>query len=409
MTSVKDYIEEAKRCVRCGVCKSICPTYEVLRREPASPRGRVALIEATLGGDSLKGSYLRHIRDCTLCGACVSACPKKVDVPALVLKARQERAENLPSFVSFALKNVLTSPRFLNLCARVGGKLKGVFFKPVENGLISRFSLASAGGGRLFPELAAEFFLDRARTKSLSSVKGARTGFYVGCGVNYLLPEIGEATVKAIESIGEKIAVPSAQVCCGMPALSYGDVATARELAIKNIEAFDSGDFDYIVVSCATCGHALKNVFKTLFGDSPEFKERAERVAKKVRDITEFLSGIGYKEKGKRPETVTYHDPCHLRRYQGISEEPRELIKKAGYAFKGMKNPCKCCGLGGGVAFTNYALSQKIAAKKAASIAASGADIVATACPGCIIQLKDALHRSGVKARVAHVVELVSD
>lgn len=418
----KSLLEEAAKCVKCGACKSACPTFDVLRREPSSPRGRVSLIEARLRGvEGMKDAYVKHIKECTLCGSCLSACPKGVNVPELVLGARfsQSEGEFIPSVFSLAAKNLLgaegLAPALVKTAMKAAGKLQGVFLKGAGGGegLVTRFSLPFVGDGRLLPELPEVFFLDRPDIAAMKDVKkggAAAVGFFVGCGINYMLPSIGEATVKALDSSGATVAVPAEQVCCGMPALSSGDRQAAKELALRNIEAFEKLELDYIVTSCATCGHALKNVFKdVLSGERIEIRRKADAFASKVRDITELLAKeLIYEAKGERKQgIVTYHDPCHLKKYQGITEEPRELLAKSGHVFKGMKNPCKCCGLGGGLVFTNYELSMKIAEKKAMSIKASGADIVATACPGCIIQLKDACHRYGVDAKVVHVVELL--
>ena len=433
----KSLLEEAAKCVKCGACKSACPTFDILRREPSSPRGRVSLIEARLrGAEGMRDEYVKHIKECTLCGSCLSACPKGVNVPELVLGARFSQSEDelIPSVFSLAAKNLLgaegLAPALVKTIMKAAGKLQGVFLKDAGSGegLVTRFSLPFVGDGRLLPELPEVFFLDRPDISAMKDVKAnARptpesssgqalrkgtpaVGFFVGCGINYMLPSIGEATIKALDSSGASVAVPAEQVCCGMPALSSGDRQAAKELALRNIEAFEKLELDYIVTSCATCGHALKNVFKdVLSGERIEIRRKADAFASKVRDITELLTKeLIYEAKGERKQgIVTYHDPCHLKKYQGITEEPRELLAKSGHVFKGMKNPCKCCGLGGGLIFTNYELSMKIAEKKAMSIEASGADIVATACPGCIIQLKDACHRYGVDAKVVHVVELL--
>src|SRR3989304_4442179 len=392
----KSLLEEAAKCVRCGACKSACPTFDVLRREPSSPRGRVSLIEARLRGvEGMKDAYVKHIKEWTLCGS------GPFPGPQGGAGAHRSAGGLAPAIVETDME--------------AEGKLQGVFLRGAGwgEGLVTRFSLPFVGDGRLLPELPEVFFLDRPDISAMKDVKkGAtsRVGFFVGCGINYILPSIGEATIKALDSSGATVAVPAEQVCCGMPALSSGDVPAAQELALRNIEAFEKLELDYIVTSCATCGHALKSVFKdVLSGEGIEIRQKAEAFASKVRDITELLTKeLNYEAKGERKEgTVTYHDPCHLKKYQGITEEPRELLAKSGHVFKGMKNPCKCCGLGGGLIFTNYELSMKIAEKKAMSIKASGADIVATACPGCIIQLKDACHRYGVDAKVVHVVELL--
>ncbi|MBI5559732.1 MAG: (Fe-S)-binding protein [Deltaproteobacteria bacterium] len=365
------YIMEASKCVRCGICKSFCPTYDVLRREGGSPRGRLSLVESRFGGEGgFKEAYVRHMKECTLCGACYSNCPNGVNVPELVLAARAEivEKEGMTFPASFVLKNFLASEKLMPLALRFASKLQGLFFKGAgeECGLLSRFNLPVVGDGRLLPELSERFFLDRKHVKALSTEarregKGgaAKVAFYAGCGINYFLPDIGEATIRLLKEGGADIIVPQGQVCCGMPAFSAGDRETAKSLAIKNIEAFEETGADFIVTSCATCGHGLKNVFRVLLStEGPEIRSRVERFVSKVRDITELLTHeLPYKggvKEGNRNLVVTYHDPCHLRRYQGVSEQPRRLLAACGAGFKGLKHPCRCCGLGGGLSLENY-------------------------------------------------------
>ncbi len=419
---------EIDKCVKCGTCRSICPTFRVLGRETASARGKLSLIGAYLGGEKgLGGAYLRHIKECTMCGGCKSSCPAGVDTVRVINAARAEHVEREGrSFAaSFLMKNLLDYKGVMPRALRYVSRFRGLLFKdsPTENGLVSRFSLPVIGCGRLVPELAKTFFLDTEEARSRGrgkAQKATRVAFYSGCGVNFLMPGVGLKSLKALEKKGP-VVVPGAQVCCGMPAYYSGDVETARRLAIKNIEVFEGYDLDYIITSCATCSHALKNVFKDIIRETGDaaLMERAERFSEKVRDITEFLSpepgGKGAGEEktpsgggaGKKP-VVTYHDPCHLNRNQGIRDAPRDLIKsRPDLEFREMRFPCSCCGLGGGLGMNNYELSIKITKRKADSIGDSGADIVATACPGCIVQLRDGLHRYGVKAKVVHVVDLL--
>ena len=432
MKELSDFREEVDKCVKCGTCRSICPTTRVIGRETASARGKLTLIGAYLDGELPLGEvYLKHIKECTLCGGCRDVCPAGVKTTDVFLAARADAVEKegLPFAASFVMKNLLDSSKLMPWALRFASRLKGLVFKDsvVDNGLISRFSLPLIGGGRLVPELAPTFFMDRADVKALSSdfsggsVSGtARVAFFAGCGVNYLMPQVGTASIKAIKRTGSSVVVPDGQVCCGMPAYYSGDLKTARRLALKNIEAFEELRADYITTACATCSYALKAVFKKLLLDeadsTPELRARVEAFISRVRDITELLvNELKYVSRAAPPgveaeekKVVTYHDPCHLNRSQGIRAEPRELLaSKDSLEFRAMKFPCSCCGLGGGVGFTNYELSADIARRKAESVRGSGADIVATACPGCIVQIRDGLHRYGVDAKVAHVVELL--
>ncbi len=418
MKKLADYRESLERCVRCNSCQAACPTYRAAGREPSSARGRASLIRAYLDEEiALTDEYIKHIRECLVCGACNQSCPNGVDVAGAVLSARADYVEKqgMSLFPSIVIKKILDSKNLMPLTLRLGSVLQGIFFRDSSSasGLVSRFPLPLVGDGRLVPSIAKTFFLDLPGVRSLdnpksaSEKKTARVVFFAGCGINYLLPEVGEATLRALERRGVQVIVPRAQVCCGMPALSSGDVETAKDLAGKNFEIIKEIDADYITTSCATCTHALKKVFEELLADEVDgLKDFSER----VKDITELLSILPDDQMEKPTEgpiTVTYHDPCHLARYLGIKDEPRELLLKKGLELREMRHPCSCCGLGGGVGFTNYELSMEVAEYKAENIKESGAEIVATACPGCMVQLKDSLHRFGVNAKVKHVVELL--
>jgi glycolate oxidase iron-sulfur subunit len=428
MKDIDEIIAEASRCVRCGTCKSVCPSYNALRREGSGPRGRVSLVEARFrGAEGFGEAYLKDIKDCTLCASCYSSCPLDVNVPEIILAGRVEYVEKkgLPLLASLVFKGLFASEKIMALAMKSAARLKGLLLKdsPVSNGLLSRFSLPLIGKGRLLPELSDVFFLDSPEAKAFSRVKPkdatgkTRVAFFAGCGINYIMPEVGKESLRVLEEAGAEVVVPEGQVCCGMPALSAGDRGTAKELARKNLRIFEEGDYDFITTPCATCSYSLKNVFKELLSDeSAEMKRRVDRFSLKVRDITELLRNeLDYKGKplkeNERVRKITWHDPCHLSRGQGIREEPRELIALTQHEFKGMKHPCKCCGLGGGLAFSNYELSMEISSIKAKSILTSGADTVVTACPGCIVQLRDAVHKYAPegeeKPEVVHIVEIL--
>lgn len=415
--------EDLDKCVRCGTCRSVCPVFWILGRETASARGKLALIHSYLKGEiGLSETYIKHMKECTLCGACKANCPNGVDTTGIISAARADSVEKLgvPLAASLVFKNLLNSGGLMAGAIKIATRLQSLFFKDAnfESGLLSRFSLPLIGNNRLLPPLARTFFLELPEVRELSGLKASpcakttKIAFYAGCGINYLMPEVGKASIEALKRAGVEVIVPSGQVCCGMPAYSMGDVNIAREMALKNLEAFEEGSYDFIATSCATCGWGLKNLFRKLLGDCPETRGRVEAFASKVRDISELLiNELHFRGGGKRgaqKRVVTYHDPCHLGRNQGIRDEPRKVIEMGdGVVLKEMRHPCSCCGLGGGLSISNYELSMDVARRKAESVRDSGAEIVATACPGCMVQLRDGLHRYGVKAKVMHVVELL--
>ncbi len=423
MKTLAELSEEIDRCVRCGTCRSVCPIFKVIGREGASTRGKMTLIQSRLNGKTgLTETYLRAVKDCTLCGACESNCPNDVKTTAIIAAARAEvvKESGVPFAASLMFKNLLGTNRFVEAAFKLATRFQGVVFRgaEAESGLLSRFNLPFVGKGRLMPQIARTFFLDMPQVRAISGEKGGtrrtngpRIAFYSGCGVNFLMPDVGIKSIDVMKRCGAEVVVPPGQVCCGMPAYSTGDVDTAKEMAKKNIEHFEKYDVDFIVTSCATCGYGLKTQFRNLLSDDPEMKDRVEAFCSKVRDINELLyNELKFKEGENRlgAKVVTYHDPCHLGRAQGVREEPRELIATGkGVKLKEMKNPCACCGLGGGLSMSNYELSVEITRKKVENIKNSGADVVVTACPGCMVQLRDGLHRFGVDTKVAHVVDLL--
>ncbi|OGP29550.1 MAG: hypothetical protein A2073_02735 [Deltaproteobacteria bacterium GWC2_42_11] len=423
LSSLSTLNSQLSNCVLCGTCRSVCPTFGVINREPASARGKVSLCSAFLNKEiTLSERFIKHINECVLCAACEENCPNDVPVIDIILAARQEIfKKGKTDFSRIAVSKFFGSEKIGRNALKVASKIQNIFFKqvPEESGLHRRFPLPFVHGKRLAPRLAEKFFLEDRRQKtevrSKKDKSQPRIGFFAGCLINYIYPNIGEASLNVLEKAGAFVVVPLDQSCCGMPAIGIGDIEGAKRLALKNLEAFEKYELEYIATACATCGDGLKKRFKELLADEGEdLQKRVENFSSKVRDITELLvNDLGIRQSpvsGLRSPVsiVTYHDPCHLSRGQGIKDEPRKLIEMSGHNFKEMKNPCKCCGMGGSFNITNYEFSMEINRKKALDIKSTGADIAATTCPGCIMQIKDGLHQLGVKAKVVHVVELIT-
>ena len=425
MKILKDFTYDISRCVRCGTCRSVCPTFGVIKREAASARGKVSLADAYLRGEvELTDTVLKHITECVLCGACRQSCPNDVPVPDIMMAMRAEavKERGLPFLPSFIMKNLQKPDAIIGKALKAASLVQGLLFKrvPGESGLHRRFPLPLIQRERFVPPLARRFFLDSVKRGGevvSTGDRGVRVGFFAGCMVNYVMPNIGTASLKVLKKSGATVVVPQRQSCCGMPALGMGDVDDAKALALKNLEIFEGHDLDFVTASCATCSDGLKNRFRELLQDEgPDIKRRVNAFCDRVRDITELLvndlgltdGSLNLKSSNPAP-VVTYHDPCHLRRGQGIKEEPRELIDMTGAKRKEMSHPCRCCGLGGSFNITHYDFSMAINRSKAEDIKETGANVAATACPGCIMQLRDGLNRVGANTEVRHVVELLAE
>lgn len=242
-----------------------------------------------------------------------------------------------------------------------------------------------------------------------------RVGYFIGCMTDFVFPELGKHIIGFLTRNGVEVVVPKGQGCCGAPVfLGAGDFDIGRKLADKNVKAFEEAGVDYIISDCATCTSALKDYAKFL-ADTPERTEAYSKFGEKVKDISQFLidvlklPSLAYQPaeefKGKR---VTWHDPCHLNRYLGVTEQPRQLIKSIPeIEYVEMPQADRCCGMAGTFSLYYYDLSKKIADKKLDSIEATGADVVVTGCPGCQIQLIDGVMRRRLPVKVRHIMELL--
>jgi glycolate oxidase iron-sulfur subunit len=236
----------------------------------------------------------------------------------------------------------------------------------------------------------------------------AHVAYFLGCVQGVMMAEGSKATVEVLSENGCDVVIPSNVKCCGMPMVGYGFKDEARAMARQNIDLLLGLNVDTIVTDCATCGSSLKEYPHWLAGD-PEYAERAKQFAAKVRDISEFLVEIGIRPpEGTVDARVTYHDPCHLCRAQGIREEPREMLRAAGVELVEMEGADTCCGSAGTQLITHYHTSVGVLERKMENVAETEAEIIASGCPGCQMQLSLGVKRQGMKAKVLHPSQLLA-
>ena len=235
--------------------------------------------------------------------------------------------------------------------------------------------------------------------------------FFVGCLVDKVFPDIAFSVMRSLEFFKAKVSVPPVQGCCGIPALAAGDSDTFERLVAHNVALFDAGEIDYLVTACATCAATIVKWWPVLIKNSA-LNEKVCLLSEKTVDINWLLarrynlSNLGKKQDSK--ENVTYHDPCHLKKSLDIADEPRRVIEASGYRLKEMDDSDTCCGMGGSFNLKHYDLSSEIGKKKAGSIIETGASILATSCPACMMQLSDMLAKANADVRVCHPVQLFS-
>ncbi|MDK2888862.1 MAG: glycolate oxidase iron-sulfur subunit [Thermoanaerobacter sp.] len=384
---------QVNRCSRCGSCREVCPVFLQAGSEPWVARARVQLAGAALEGQLPFSRRLGEIMDaCLLCRACVAHCPNGVRVDELVLWARAEaaRRKGLSPARKVLLRGVLPSRRKLALISRMAA-------------LCQRASILKNFRGIKLPVFHPLPFTHLYRPAGLKK-PSFTVAYFVGCMTQYVYHQTGQAVLKVLEENNVQVLLAGSG-CCGMPALAAGDLKTARLLARRNVENFKKLGADFIVTDCATCGEMLR-LYGRLLGD-----EEAGKLAGRVQDITFFLVHTGGFHEGKVrvPLVVTYHDPCHLKRGQGIYLEPRKILAGIdGLTLVEMPGSDACCGLAGSFGFTHRELSQKILRAKMENIRATGAQAVVTGCPSCRLQLASGLAGEGAALPVFHTVELLA-
>ncbi|MDT8316782.1 MAG: (Fe-S)-binding protein [bacterium] len=412
MTKLKyldKYKEDVSRCVRCGGCQATCPTYAYSGDESMVARGRMALVEAVIDKRlGLTGGFSKAIDSCLDCRACMKSCPSSVKVDEIIYAAKAEvkAAKGCSPF-----KDLVAGPLFIKLqgyplIIRLAGLLKKILYDPLPNFTPLPSSMKLKGRKRLLPDIGGMPLKSwKKLTREIKNPAG-RVAFYIGCATNIIHQHIGKAVIEVLEHNNIEVIIAKRESCCGIPFLSSGDRKRAATLAGKNIEAFTSLNVDAVVTCCATCGATLKDYPKWLAGQG------AKDLSEKVMDIHYYLvHHTDYKKgMGEISRSVTWHDPCHLSRGQGIMDEPREILAAIpGLNFKEMKKPCYCCGFGGEASLHNYEMSIGVAAGKVEHIKDSGASELATGCPACKIHMEDALNHFSHNTPVRHAVEYLAE
>jgi len=407
--------EDVNNCIRCGLCLSVCPTYQTSLRETESPRGRAALVAKALEGElELTTRFKDHMYRCLDCLACNEICPVGIKPADLCLEARYAIHQATPTP---PLKPVL----FDGIFPRTG--VLELLTKPValyeRSGL--RRLVNALGATRVLPSQLRDMERmlpnhlplrgTRHQLKRMVPARGerrAQVAYFLGCVQGVMMADGCKATVEILAENGCDVLIPSQVKCCGMPMVGYGFKDTAREMARHNIDLLLSLPVDAIVTDCATCGSSLKEYPHWLENDA-EYAGRAREFAAKVRDISEFLAEIGIRPpQGRVDARVTYHDPCHLCRAQGIRQQPREMLRAAGVDLVEMEAPDTCCGSAGTQLITHYHTSVGVLERKMERAAATEAEIIASGCPGCQMQLTLGTKRRGLKAKVLHPSQLLA-
>jgi len=399
-------LEEAKeivsQCDRCGTCLTVCPLFDIQDIEKVSARGKNSIILALAGGGIRSVEDVSHVADfCLLCQTCAANCPNKVKTDEAMMNVRQYLTNRAggPDLKYKMLGGVMKRRGVVKLAAATLNLIrKAKLNKLVPSGMApeqftrEQFLKAFAGPAAISSKLTP--------VESEVSPK-ARVAYFQGCGIKMMFPEVAAETVKILETT-----TPLAQLdnfCCGVPHLAHGMREDFINLAKQNISLYE--DADIVVADCASCSGMLKHI-AAYFVEDHEWKEKAEKFSHKIMDLSEYLVKTGYRPQHKASATITYHDPCHLVRGQGIKSQPRELLKAAGNYVE-MEEADRCCGGAGSFHMDYPEISEKIIARKQANIEKTGAEVVVSSCPVCLVQLNKAAEASGGKFKAMHISQVL--
>ncbi len=414
--------EDLQGCIRCGRCLPVCPTYQQTQLEMFSPRGRLSLLRAVEDGTlDLSAGVEEHLYHCLDCRACNTVCPPGVHIGELILHGRVaiEEKHPRPWPMKFVLQNVLISAERAEV---ISGPLR-----LIQALKLDRFGAWLLGGipgiGRKLRELV-EFAPRmgkpiRSELRLVTPARGEtrhRVAFFLGCMMNVAMPDTSRATVRLLTKLGCEVVTPQGQACCGAPQDDQAMRGFSRDLARRNIALFEKvlDDVEAVVTDCAGCSGSLREYAEWLHDDQ-KWAARANQFSRKVRDVTEYADSIWPEELRPRypkQARATYHDPCHLSNVQGVRKQPRNLLKRVeGLDMRELADsfPVRCCGSAGIYNITHTPMALELLDRKMDDIHATGAELVVSANPGCLMQLEWGVKRNGQEMQVKHLVQVLDE
>jgi glycolate dehydrogenase iron-sulfur subunit len=406
-------------CVHCGFCLPSCPTYVLWGEEMDSPRGRIYLMKSALDGDPLTDAMAGHFDACLGCMACVTACPSGVQYDRLIeaTRGQVERNHRRPlreRLLRAGIFATFTRPDRLRL---LRGPLRAYQASGLQrvvrrSGVLDRLPEPLATMEALAPPLRATRPLPER--VSARGTRRATVGLLTGCVQGTFFPGVNAATARVLAMEGCDVVIPRHQSCCGALSVHNGREAEAKRYARSVIETFERAGVDRVVVNAAGCGSSMKE-YGALFADEPAMAGRAAALAAKVRDVSEVLVELGpVATRHPLPVTVAYHDACHLGHAQGVRAQPRELLGAVpGLELREIGEGELCCGSAGVYNLLQPQAARALGDRKADNVVATGADLLVTANPGCLMQVAAALRRRDGAASthrpiaMAHTVEVL--
>ncbi len=428
MNKIFDYTKVSDDCIKCGKCKTNCTIFNVNQDEATSPRGFIDLLGAYKRGElELDHTAKEIFESCFLCTNCVEACPNDLPTDMIIEQVRSEIAKKYGiAWYKRAFFYLLRHRKVMDLMAKLGWVFQtcGLKIESEKQGAKSRFQFPiEMIKDRTLPYADRKSFLNTYPEQIVNSKaevkeeKKQKVAIFIGCMGNYAYTNIGKSLLKILEKLEIDVMIPKKQLCCSAPAYFTGDFDTVDHLAKTNIEYFETfiDEVDSIIIPEATCSAMINIDWSHYFHDQPDWRARADKLAPKVLMATKWLEDSTeladlLKQHGKKMnDIVTYHDPCHAKKMQGISKEPRKLIEQ-NYEIDEMSDSNECCGFGGvTMQSEKYHLAKAVGVKKAAMINKTKADVVSAECSACRMQITDSLGRTDTNVVFKNPIELIAD
>ena len=406
----KDLIDD---CVHCGFCLPTCPTYVLFGEEMDSPRGRIYLMNKGLTEEPMNDTMVRHWDLCLGCMACVTACPSGVQYDKLIeatraqVERRYDRRADDKAFREMIFQIFPYRSR-LRLAA---GPLRlyqrfGIDKKLRKAGIMSRLPARMRAMEALMPKLGKEEKIPEHT--SPTGERRRRVGFLTGCVQQVFFSQVNSATVRVLAAEGCEVVAPKSQGCCGALSTHAGREEESLNFARNTIETFERENLDNVIVNAAGCGSTMKE-YAYLLRDDPEYAERAKKFSAKVKDVSEFLQEIGtVSERHPLPVAAAYHDACHLAHAQGVRQQPRKTLKEIpGMEVKEITEAEVCCGSAGIYNMVEPEPAAELGERKAKNVLKTGAQMIVTSNPGCMLQIQASLKKMGHEIPMAHPMEVL--
>jgi L-lactate dehydrogenase complex protein LldF len=397
---------EALRCIRCAACADVCPPYQIV--------GGHVFGHVYSGAIGLVNTPYHHGLDadaepqslCVSCNACATVCPVDIPLPELILdnRARVVEQRGLPWYKQAAFA-VWSEPALFDAVARLGR------WAPVPQPWSWRKLPRLAARPARDQALGRTFEPDAAGPWAMSRARGLTVAYFLQCIADRVAPEQIDAAVRILRACGVRVIVPEGQHCCGLPPLDSGDRATARRMAKHTIAALSDVEAEYVVTGAASCAIAMLHDYERLLADEPEWAERASRLARKTMDLLTFVARVADPPSLAASEgaSVTYHSFCQSTNVLGIGSLGPDLLRRAGVRPIDLPEMEVCCGFGGGTSVDHPDVSRGIVERKLDNVRATGAAVLVTDNPGCVLHLRGAARAAGLRLQVKHVAEVLAE